>query len=157
KDLVAGAEKIESAARAVLCQLQPCFFRMAEAQISALPGGADRLHRGRVLDTTTLTTFFPWLEPSLQQVGGIILGRARAAGSVVMVDLFDQQRYANANVGVFGHSGAGKTYLLSTLAMGALGLGVQVYVIDPEHEYGALSKLLGGVDVSLALGSGHAL
>src|SRR4029077_5681582 len=28
---------------------------------------------------------------------------------------------------------------------------------DPEHEYGALSKLLGGVDVSLALGSGHAL
>jgi type IV secretory pathway VirB4 component len=30
-------------------------------------------------------------------------------------------------------------------------------VIDPEHEYGALSERLGGVDVSLALGSGHAL
>jgi hypothetical protein len=41
--------------------------------------------------------------------------------------------------------------------MGALGLGSQVYVIDPEHEYGALAKQLGGVDVALALGSGHAL
>ncbi|MEA2629490.1 MAG: hypothetical protein QOJ10_1950, partial [Chloroflexota bacterium] len=54
-------------------------------------------------------------------------------------------------------SGAGKTYLLSTLAMGALGLGIQVFVIDPEHEYGNLATKLGGVDVRLALGSGHAL
>ena len=41
--------------------------------------------------------------------------------------------------------------------MGALGLGVQVFVIDPEHEYGGLARELGGVDVQLALGSGHAL
>src|SRR6185295_2086288 len=129
KDLVSGSERVEAAARAVLCELQPCFFRMAEAQICALPGGADRLHRGRVPDTTTLTTFFPWLEPSVRQVGGIVLGRARAAGSAVMIDPFDHHR-ANANIGVFGHSGAGKTYLLSTLALGALGRGVQVYVID---------------------------
>src|SRR5438552_2706722 len=46
---------------------------------------------------------------------------------------------------------------LSTLAMAALGRGIQVYVIDPEHEYGGLAKELGGVDVQLALGSGHAL
>jgi type IV secretory pathway VirB4 component len=75
----------------------------------------------------------------------------------VTLDPFDQSRYANANIGVFGHSGAGKTYLLSTLALGALGRGVQVFVIDPEHEYGRLASDLGGVDVQLALGSGHAL
>jgi type IV secretory pathway VirB4 component len=58
---------------------------------------------------------------------------------------------------VFGHSGAGKTYLLSTLALGALGSGVQVYVIDPEHEYGALAKEVGGVDIQLALGAKHSI
>lgn len=58
---------------------------------------------------------------------------------------------------MFGHSGAGKTYLLSTLAMGALGSGTQVFIVDPEHEYGELARRLGGVDVELALGSGHAL
>jgi type IV secretory pathway VirB4 component len=41
--------------------------------------------------------------------------------------------------------------------MGALGRGVQVYLIDPEHEYGNLAVQLGGVDIQLALGSGHAL
>jgi len=75
----------------------------------------------------------------------------------VQVDPFDQRRYPNANIAVFGHSGAGKTYLLSSLAMGALGRGVQVYLIDPEHEYGKLAVELGGVDIQLALGSGHAL
>src|ERR1700736_3839950 len=63
----------------------------------------------------------------------------------------------HANIGVFGHSGAGKTYLLSTLAMGALAQGAQVFVIDPEHEYGALAAQLGGLEVNIALGCRHAI
>jgi hypothetical protein len=155
--LEVGAQTVEAAARAVLCNIQPCTFRMLDAFIATRPAVLDRLQRKRVLDTSTLATFFPWLDAELQQPGGLVIGRSQATGSAVMVDPFDQQRYANANIGVFGHSGAGKTYLLSAIAMGALGLGVQVYVIDPEHEYGELAKQLGGVDVPLALGSGHAL
>jgi type IV secretory pathway VirB4 component len=102
-------------------------------------------------------TFFPWLDAELVQPGGLVIGHSHATGFPVTVDPFAQTHHANANIGVFGHSGAGKTYLLSSLAMGALGLGVQVYVIDPEHEYGELAKQLGGVDVPLALGSGHAI
>jgi hypothetical protein len=157
RDLESGAEKIESAGRGILCQIAPCTFRMLDGYLATEPVGIDRLERKRVLDSSALVTFFPWLEADLRQPGGLVVGRSRATGAPVLVDPFDQHRYANANVGVFGHSGAGKTYLLSTLVMGALGRGTQVYVIDPEHEYGALSKQLGGVDVQLALGSGHAL
>ena len=156
-ELRAGSIRVESAARAVLCQLQPCTFRMFDGHLATLPIGIDRLERRRVLDTSTLVTFFPWLEPDLQQSGGLVIGRNRATGAPVLVDPFDARRYTNANIGVFGHSGAGKTYLLSTLVLGALGRGVQVYIIDPEHEYGGLAKQLGGVDIELALGSGHAL
>ena len=156
-ELKAGSIRVESAARAVLCQLQPCTFRMFDGHLATLPIGIDRLNRKRVLDTSTLVTFFPWLEPDLQQPGGLVIGRNRATGAPVLVDPFDERRYANANIGVFGHSGAGKTYLLSTLVLGALGRGVQVYIIDPEHEYGGLARQLGGVDIELALGSGHAL
>ena len=152
-----GAAKIEAAARAALCRLEPCTFRMFDGYVATRPLAVDRLQRKRVLDTSTLTTFFPWLDAELNQPRGLVIGRSHATGAAVVADPFDQQGYANANIGVFGHSGAGKTYLLSTLAMGALGLGIQVYVIDPEHEYGDLSRRLGGVDVSLALGSGHAL
>lgn len=155
--LEAGAVKLQSAARAILCELQPCTFRMLDGYIATCATGADRLARSRVLDTSALVTFFPWLDADLQQQDGAVVGRSISTGSPVLVDPFDQQRYANANIGVFGHSGAGKTYLLSTLAMGALGRGTQVYVIDPEHEYGNLARRLGGVDIQLALGSGHAL
>jgi type IV secretory pathway VirB4 component len=130
---------------------------MFDAYLATRPVAIDRLQRKRVLDTSTLATLFPWLDAELKQSGGLVIGRSQATGAPVMVDPFDQQRHANANIGVFGHSGAGKTYLLSAIAMGALGLGTQVYIIDPEHEYGELAKQLGGVDVPLALGSGHAL
>jgi hypothetical protein len=156
-ELVAGAVRVEAAARAVLCQLQPCTLRMLDGYLATQPIGVDRLMRQRVLDTSALVTFFPWLEPDLQQPGGLVIGRNIATGSPVLVDPFDERRYPNANIGVFGHSGAGKTYLLSALALGALGRGIQVYVIDPEHEYGGMAKHLGGVDVRLALGSRHAL
>jgi type IV secretory pathway VirB4 component len=156
-ELEAGAVRVESAARAVLCQLQPCTLRMLDGYLATQPIRVDRLARQRVLDTSALVTFFPWLEPDLQQPGGLVIGRNLASGSPVLVDPFDQRRYSNANIGVFGHSGAGKTYLLSALALGALGRGIQVYVIDPEHEYGRMARHLGGVDVELALGSGHAL
>ncbi|HEY2200559.1 MAG TPA: DUF87 domain-containing protein, partial [Solirubrobacteraceae bacterium] len=152
-----GTKRILSAARAALCVVQPCTLRMLDGHLATEPIGVDRLERKRVLDTSSLVTFLPWLDADLQQNRGVVLGRNRATGCPVMVDPFDQGRYPNANIAVFGHSGAGKTYLLSSLAMGALGLGVQVYLIDPEHEYGKLAVELGGVDIQLALGSGHAL
>jgi hypothetical protein len=155
--LKAGAVQVESAARALLCRLQPCTFRMLDGYLATLPIAVDRLGRKRVLDTSSLVTFFPWLESDLQTAGGLVIGGNAATGAPVLIDPFDQRRYSNANIGVFGHSGAGKTYLLSSLVLGALGRGIQVYVIDPEHEYGALARQVGGVDVQLALGSGHAL
>ncbi|HEY1420581.1 MAG TPA: DUF87 domain-containing protein [Candidatus Dormibacteraeota bacterium] len=156
-ELDLGSQRVEAAARAMLCALQPCTFRMCDGYLAAMPGGPDRLQRLRVVDSSSLATFFPWHEADIRQPGGIALGRSRATGMPVLVDPFDQQRYANANIGVFGHSGAGKTYLLSTLALGALARDIQVYVVDPEHEYGAIARELGGVDVQLSLGSGHAL
>ncbi len=156
-ELDAAAKEVEAAARSALCTLLPCTFRQLDGRLATLPLGRDPLVRRRLLDTTSLVTLFPWFDADLQDARGLVVGRSRATGQPVLVDPFDDARYANANVGVFGHSGAGKTYLLSTLAMGALGLGVQVFVIDPEHEYGALAERLGGVEVVLALGSGRSI
>jgi hypothetical protein len=155
--LEAAAGEVEAAARSALCELFPCTFRQLDGRMATLPLGLDPLARRRVLDTSALATLFPWFDADLRDGGGIVVGASRATGQPVVVDPFDDSRYANANIGIFGHSGAGKTYLLSTIAMGALGLGAQVFVIDPEHEYGGLAKRLGGIDVPLALGSGHAI
>jgi type IV secretory pathway VirB4 component len=129
---------------------------MADAWVAGQPWCLDPLDRGRILHTSAATTLLPWFDSDLREPDGLVLGRSRATGCPVQVDPFDPRR-ANANIGVFGHSGAGKTYLMSTLAMSAASLGVQVLIIDPEHEYGALATCLGGVDLPLALGSGVSL
>jgi hypothetical protein len=155
--LEAAAGEVEAAARSALCELFPCTFRQLDGRLATLPLGRDPLARRRVLDTSALATLFPWFDADLQDDRGLVVGSSRATGQPVVVDPFDETRYSNANIGIFGHSGAGKTYLLSTIAMGALGLGAQVFVVDPEHEYGGLARRLGGLDVPLALGSGHAI
>ena len=156
-ELDTAGGKVLAAAAATLCRLEPCTFRMLDGHLATLPLALNRLGRRRVLDTTSLVTFFPWRDVEVAESEGFVVGRNAASGCTVAVDPFDQSRYSNANIAVFGHSGAGKTYLLSALALGALGRGVQVCVIDPEHEYGRLAEQLGGIDVQLALGSGHAL
>ena len=157
KELDGASEQIEAAARSTLCLLRRCTFRQLDGRAATLPLGVDPLRRRCVLDTSSLATLFPWLDVDLQQPSGLVIGASRTTRQPVIIDNFDDRKFANANVGVFGHSGAGKTYLLSTLAMGSSAAGTQVLVVDPEHEYGALAELLGGVDVQLAIGSGHAL
>lgn len=153
RQLAHAATQIEAAARSALTVLHPATFRQREARLATLPVGLDPLRRRRVLDSSSLTTLAPWWDGDLQQPGGLLCGVSRATGQPVLLDPFDDSRHQNANIGVYGHSGAGKTYLLSTLALGALDLGIQVLIVDPEHEYGGLADLLGGHHVRLALGS----
>lgn len=157
KELERASDVFEAAARSALCIVHRCTYRQLDGRLATLPLGIDAQGHRRVCDTSSLTTFLPWFDADLQQSSGVVVGASRATGQPVLIDPFDETHYTNANIGVFGHSGAGKTYLLSTLAMGVLANGAQVLIIDPEHEYGRLASLLGGVDVQLALGSGHAL
>ncbi len=148
---------VEAAARTLLCRLEPCTYRMLDGFVSSRPLGLDVLRRAKLLHTSAAVTLFPWFDSDLREPEGMLVGRSLATGCPVQVAPFDEGRHANANIGVFGHSGAGKTYLMSVLALSAASAGVQVLVIDPEHEYGGLARELGGVDVPLALGSGVAL
>src|SRR5260370_31949219 len=105
---------------------------MVDGYVGGLAVGIDRVGRKRVLDSSTLVTFFPWLEADLQQPDGLVVGRNVATGAPILVDPFDQRHYANANIGVFGHSGEGKTYILSSLALESLGRDSHGYLLRPH-------------------------
>lgn len=155
--LETATERVRRSAKALLATLEPLTFEMLEGRVTTLPLGADPLLRTHVLDTSSAVTLLPWRDAELEHPGGIHLGTSRATGLPVVVDPFDNRLYANANIGVFGHSGAGKTFLMSLLALGAHARGAQVFVLDPENEYGPLAEALGGSNIRLALGSGHSL
>jgi KaiC/GvpD/RAD55 family RecA-like ATPase len=155
--LEAGAGRVLEAARAALCSLREATFRQFDGRLATLPHGIDRLRRRHFVDTSALVTLLPWLDVEVCDPGGLRLGRGRATAMPVVVDPFADRHHENANIAVFGHSGAGKTYLLKTLALAAIRAGCQVFVIDPEHEYGPVATRVGGADVQLALGSGRAI
>ncbi|MGH7877573.1 MAG: VirB4 family type IV secretion system protein [Candidatus Dormibacteraceae bacterium] len=156
-DLQVLGERIEAAARGMLCGFAECRLRQRDGRLSTLPLGTDALRRTHLIDTSALVTLFPWRYGDLRQGSGMIVGRSEATGRPVVLDPFEQRQFSNANIGVFGHSGAGKTHLLSSIALGALGLGAQVMIMDPEHEYGQLARHLGGSDVRLAIGAGTSI
>ena len=155
--LESGAAHVIEASRSALCELREATLRQFEGRLATLPLGIDRLRRRHLVDTSAVGTLLPWLDVEVADPAGLRLGRSRETLRPVVVDPFSDRHHENANIAVFGHSGAGKTYLLKTLALAATRAGCQVFVIDPEHEYGPLATALGGADVQLALGSGHAL
>src|SRR2546427_13302793 len=81
QSLEQGSEQIRSAARAILCDLQPCTFRMLDGHLATLPACTDPLGRKRGLDTSALVTLFPWAHSEIRQAGGLVVGRKPATGA----------------------------------------------------------------------------
>ncbi|MGB2939700.1 MAG: hypothetical protein WBD38_05310 [Candidatus Dormiibacterota bacterium] len=148
-----GRAAADASARS-MARLLPATLQMAAGRLCTLPLGADPITAQRLLPSGVVATLYPWLWDELQQPGGHLVGFRIRGGTPVMVDTFDEERFANANVGVFGHSGAGKTFLMKSLLLADAAAGTGAFIVDPEAEYRGLCEQVGGQWVDLALGSG---
>jgi len=155
--LDAATEVVMERATRAMVRLSPTTFEMAAARLATLPLGHDQVREERLLPGTVAATLYPWLHDRLQQAEGHFVGHRSRGGGPVLIDTFDDTRFANANVGVFGHSGAGKTFLVKGLLLSDADAGIGGFVIDPEAEYGDICRALDGEWVDLALGSGTAI
>jgi hypothetical protein len=147
---------VDRAARAML-KVLPATFQMAAGRVSTLPLGEDPVHEERLLPGAVMATLYPWLSDSLRQPDGHFIGRRQRGGAPLLLDSFDEGRFGNANIGVFGHSGAGKTFLVRGLLLSDADAGIGGFVIDPEAEYRDVCEAIGGEWVDLALGAGTSI
>ncbi len=53
--------------------------------------------------------------------------------SIVLVDRFNRDKYKNANMCIFGTSGAGKSFYTKLLILRYKLLGIKQYIIDPDR------------------------
>lgn len=104
---------------------------------TCLPLGEDKLKVTRNMDTTALATTFPFTSSELSMETGIMYGINEHNGSLV---IFDRFAMPNANMVVFAQSGAGKSYTVKLEIIRQLMFGVEVLVLDPEHEYADLAN-----------------
>ena len=147
-------EKIEGTLRSILesklVYIKPALYQQEKGFISTSPYGVDRLQVHTSMNTSPLSTLFPFVSFDLSSNEGILYGVNQHNSSLV---LFDRFTLENANLVVFGKSGGGKSYAVKLEILRYLMLGVDAIVIDPENEYKFLADAVGGAFYNFSLKS----
>jgi conjugal transfer ATP-binding protein TraC len=149
-ELDQSSKRLESTLSSLLILPKLSTLQMEEGFKSTIPFGTDDLFITRNMDTTSLASTFPFTSATLTQDKGIVYGLNQQNGSLIIFDRFSLE---NANEVVFGKSGSGKSFLIKLEAMRQFMFGSEVIIIDPEGEYEAITKTLGGEYVSFTAGS----
>lgn len=125
-------------------------MRMEQAFNSTLPMCLDEVEVFSNMNTSPLSSTFPFTSSSLTTNEGILYGLNRHNDSLIIFDRFSLE---NANSVVFAKSGSGKSYAVKLEILRYLMLGTDVIVIDPENEYEALAQTVGGSYMKVSLNS----
>lgn len=135
-----------------LVYLKPALFQQEQAFRSSLPMGYDELMVHSKLNTSPLSSIFPFVSFDLTSDKGILYGINRHNSSLV---LFDRYSLENYNSITFAKSGSGKSYGTKLEILRTLMFDTDVIVIDPEREYEHLAEMTGGKYFNISLNSEH--
>lgn len=129
-------------------------LRQQQGYKAIIPSGQD-LFKGqfeRVLPASSAANLFPFSYSGKTDPQGFYLGIDKY-GSNIIVD-FNRRTddKTNANVLILGNSGQGKSYLLKLILCNQRSAGMNLIVLDPEHEYETLTRNLGGQFIDLMSG-----
>jgi len=143
-------QQIEAVLEAQLVYVKPAVLRAEQGFSSTLPLANDELDVGNNLNTSPLSTTFPFVSSDLSSNEGILYGINRHNNSLILFDRFNME---NANMVIFAKSGAGKSYTVKLEVLRSLMMGTDVMIIDPENEYKYLCETVGGTFVKISLDS----
>lgn len=140
--------EIKNILESKLVYIKPALFQQDTGFISTLPVGQDLLQIKNKLNTSPLSSFFPFVSFDLSSDRGILYGLNRHNGSLILFDRFSLENY---NSIVFAKSGSGKSYITKLEILRTLMFDTEVIIIDPEREYEFLAESVGGryFDISL--------
>lgn len=117
---------------------------------TTMPMATDQLQIRRNMNTSAISTSFPFTSADLTQERGILYGVNMHNQGLVIFDRFTLE---NANLVVFAKSGAGKSFAVKLEAIRSMMMGTEIVIIDPENKYQKLSDAVGGSYVRLSLNS----
>jgi conjugal transfer ATP-binding protein TraC len=140
--------EIKNILESKLVYVKPALFQQEAGFVSTLPVGQDLLQIKNKLNTSPLSSFFPFVSFDLSSDKGILYGLNRHNGSLILFDRFSLENY---NSIVFAKSGSGKSYFTKLEILRTLMFETEVIIIDPEREYEFLAESVGGryFDISL--------
>ncbi len=144
--------EIRSILDAKLVYVKPALFQQEQGYKSVIPTGKDLLGVHSKLNSSPLSSLFPFLSFDLTSDRGILYGINRHNASLILFDRFSLENY---NSVTFAKSGSGKSYATKLEILRSLMFDVEVLVIDPESEYEYLANAVGGRFFNISLSSEH--
>ncbi len=155
-DTESELDKLESEIKSILesklVYVKPALFQQEAGFKSVIPIADDQLAVHSKLNSSPLSSVFPFVSFDLTSDKGILYGINRHNSSLV---LFDRYSNPNYNSVTFAVAGAGKSYCTKLEILRTLMFDGDVLVIDPEKEYEYMSQATGGKYFNISLNSEH--
>jgi len=146
------ANEIKSILEASLVYPKPALFQQEQGFRSTLPIASDELAVHSKLNSSPLSSFFPFISFDLTTDKGILYGINRHNSSLILFDRFSLENY---NSVTFAKAGSGKSYSTKLEILRTLMFDADVIVIDPEREYERIAEATGGRYFNISLTSEH--
>ena len=158
KELEYLLNKIEGISQSLGMQTRRANFRQEQAFISCIPVMINhedvKNAAKRNILTNGLIATYPFISSSIFDEKGIFIGTSIYNNSQIFIDRYNTEKYKNANMCVFGTSGAGKSFYIKLLILRSRLIGMEQYIIDPEREYLKLCEKLNGTIIKMGANSG---
>lgn len=157
KELEYLLNKIEGILEGKGMQTRRAYFRQEQSYRACLPLMENHkllkeVSKRNVLSSGLVATY-PFISSAIFDENGIFVGTNIYNNSLVFIDRYNTNKYKNANMCIFGTSGAGKSFYTKLLILRYRLLGIEQYIIDPEREYNNLCKKLNGTLLKIGSGS----
>ena len=153
KELLYNLDKVEGILQSRGLQTRRANFRQEEIFVSCLPllENSQMLKEigKRNILTTGLVSTYPFISSSIFEEKGIYIGNNMYNNSLILIDRYNTNKYKNANMCIFGTSGAGKSFYTKLIILRNSLLEIEQYVIDPEREYIKLANNLNGTIIKI--------
>lgn len=153
KELEFNLNKIEGIAQSKGMQTRRANFRQEELFLSCLPimQNNEKIKNAarRNILTSGLLATYPFISSNIFDVNGIFIGKNIYNNSMVFIDRYNTNKYKNANMCIFGTSGAGKSFYTKLLILRYKLMGIKQYIIDPDREYHKLCNELNGTLIKI--------
>ena len=157
KELEFLLNKIEGIVESNGIQVRRANFRQNQLILSTFPFmiNSEDLKPAakRNILTTGLTGTYPFISTTIFDEKGIFYGTNIYNESLVFIDRYDETKYKNANMCIFGTSGSGKSFFTKLQIIRYSLLEIEQYIIDPDREYGKIAKELDGTIITIGASS----
>lgn len=151
KQLDMDTEALLTIGRQRMCQFSILRYQQMDSLNTALPIGHRKIDAVRTLITESLAVLMPFRVQKIMDEGGIYCGENAISHNLIMCN---KAKLLNPNSFLLGVPGSGKSFNAKMLIVFlALATEDDILVCDPEREYAALIKAMGGEVIRIAAGS----